>query len=72
MNKKFLFKIKRDGVEVAKNLKLSNLKKFKEEVSEMKKGSECGVSFLDHDDVRVGDILECYEVEETTKKAKKN
>lgn len=71
MNKKFLFKIKRDGVEVAKDLKLSNLKKFKEEVSEMKKGSECGISFLDHDDVKVGDILECYEIEDN-KKVKKS
>lgn len=57
------------GLEVIKdNLKLSNLKKFKDEVSELKKGEECGICFFDFDDYEAGDIIEAYEIKENKKK----
>lgn len=43
---------------------LSTLKRFKDEVKEVQAGQECGMSFEKHEDMRAGDIIECYRVEE--------
>ncbi len=43
---------------------LSQLKRFKEDVKEVKSGYECGMSFENYNDIQVGDFIECYEVEE--------
>ena len=42
---------------------LANLKSFKNEVSEIKKGEECGVCFVNFDEYEVGDIIESYEIQ---------
>lgn len=42
---------------------LSQLKRFKDDVKEVKEGFECGVSFENYDDIKVGDTIECYEME---------
>ena len=44
--------------------KLSGLKRFKDDAREVEKGFECGLSFDGFNDMKVGDIIECYEVEE--------
>jgi len=44
--------------------KLSTLKRFKEEVREVKDGYECGMGFENYNDVKEGDLIECYEIEE--------
>ena len=44
--------------------KLTSLKRFKEDAREVKSGMECGVGFERFNDVRVGDVVECYQVEE--------
>jgi len=44
--------------------KLSTLKRFKDEVREVPSGQECGMAFEKYEDMRVGDIIECYRVEE--------
>ena len=44
--------------------KLSTLKRFKDEVREVRQGMECGMAFENYDDIKVGDFIECYEVEE--------
>ncbi|HFQ15732.1 MAG TPA: translation initiation factor IF-2, partial [Rhodobacteraceae bacterium] len=43
---------------------LSTLKRFKDEVREVQTGQECGMSFEKYDDLKVGDVIECFEVEE--------
>ncbi len=44
--------------------KLSTLKRFKDEVREVPAGQECGMAFEKYEDMRVGDVIECYRVEE--------
>ena len=44
--------------------KLSTLKRFKDEVREVPAGQECGMAFERYEDMRVGDVIECYRVEE--------
>lgn len=43
---------------------LSTLKRFKDEVKEVKSGQECGMAFETYQDMRAADVIECYRVEE--------
>jgi len=52
----------RDNVVVHEG-KLSTLKRFKDEVREVVAGQECGMAFEDYQDMRQGDIIECFQVE---------
>jgi translation initiation factor IF-2 len=47
--------------------KLATLKHFKDDVAEVRDGSECGMSFENYQDIQVGDVIECYEVEEVAR-----
>ena len=47
---------------------ISSLKRFKEEVKEVKNGYECGIMIEDYSDIKVNDIIEAYEVVETARK----
>ena len=42
---------------------LGQLKRFKDDVKEVKEGYECGMSFENYNDIQVGDFIECYEIE---------
>jgi len=53
----------RDNVVIHEG-KLSTLKRFKDEVKEVPSGQECGMAFEAYQDMRAGDIIECYRVEE--------
>ncbi len=53
----------RDNV-VIHSGELSNLKHHKQEVKEISEGMECGISVRDYNDLKVGDVLECFSVEE--------
>jgi translation initiation factor IF-2 len=53
----------RDNVVVHEGT-LSTLKRFKDEVREVPTGQECGMAFEKYEDMRVGDVIECYRVEE--------
>lgn len=44
--------------------KLKQLKRFKDDVQEVAQGYECGMSFERYDDIREGDIIECFDVKE--------
>ncbi len=46
---------------------LKTLKRFKEEVREVTHGYECGMAFENYDDIRVGDIIEAFEMEEVAR-----
>jgi len=43
---------------------LSQLKRFKDDAKEVKKGIECGMAFANYQDIKAGDVVECFEVEE--------
>jgi translation initiation factor IF-2 len=42
---------------------LKSLRRFKDEVKEVKENFECGMAFENYNDIRVGDIIECSEIE---------
>ena len=52
----------RDDVVVHEG-KLSTLKRFKDEVREVQSGQECGMAFENYQDMRAGDVIECFDVE---------
>jgi len=52
----------RDNVVVHEG-KLSTLKRFKDEVKEVVAGQECGMAFESYQDMRQGDVIECFQVE---------
>jgi translation initiation factor IF-2 len=52
----------RDNVVVHEG-KLSQLKRFKDDVREVVAGQECGMAFENYHDMKVGDVIECYRVE---------
>ena len=43
---------------------LSTLKRFKEDVREVREGYECGMALENYNDIQAGDVIECYTVEE--------
>ena len=43
---------------------LSTLKRFKDEVREVTQGFECGMAFENYQDIKEGDVIECFDVEE--------
>lgn len=53
----------RDNVVVHEG-KLAQLKRFKDDAKEVVAGQECGMSFENYQDMRPGDVIECYRVEE--------
>jgi translation initiation factor IF-2 len=52
----------RDNVVIHEG-KLSQLKRFKDDVREVGSGQECGMAFENYQDMRQGDVIECYRVE---------
>lgn len=60
LNRKTGIRLIRDGVVVYTG-KLSSLKRFKDDVNEVRKGYECGMSIENFNDIKVGDIIEGYE-----------
>ena len=59
--------ITRDGVEIYKG-KINSLKRFKEDAREVETGFECGIGVENYNDLKVGDIIEAYEIIELAKK----
>ena len=56
------FRLLRDGTVIHQG-ELSTLRRFKDDVKEVTNGYECGMSFVNYNDIRVGDQIECYETE---------
>jgi len=57
----------RDNV-VIRTGTINSLKRFKEEVKEVKHGYECGVMIENYSDIKTNDIIETFEVIETARK----
>jgi translation initiation factor IF-2 len=45
---------------------LSTLKRFKDDVGEVRESMECGMSFENYTDLKIGDVIECFDVKEET------
>ena len=43
---------------------VKTLRRFKDEVKEVREGTECGMGFENYNDIQEGDIMECFEVKE--------
>ncbi|OCW55891.1 translation initiation factor IF-2 [Hoeflea olei] len=56
----------RDNVVIHEG-KLKTLKRFKDEVAEVNGGQECGMAFENYEDIRAGDVIECFRVEHVTR-----
>jgi translation initiation factor IF-2 len=52
----------RDNVVVFKG-KISSLRRFKEDVSEVRNGMECGIAITNYGDIKVGDVIEAFATE---------
>ncbi|MEK6552992.1 MAG: translation initiation factor IF-2 [Bacteroidota bacterium] len=57
----------REGIAVYEG-EISSLRRFKDDVREVEKGYECGLSIANFNDIKVGDIVEAYKMIETKKK----
>ncbi len=53
----------RDNIVIHEGM-LKTLKRFKEEVKEVFEGQECGMAFENYGDLLVGDVIECFEIQE--------
>lgn len=51
----------RDNVVIHEGM-LKTLKRFKDEVDEVKQGTECGMAFENYEDIRVDDVIECFDL----------
>ena len=66
MDRKGHARVIRDGI-VAYDSEVSSLKRFKDDVKEVREGFECGIGIKNFNDVKVGDLIECYTVEEVAR-----
>jgi len=57
-------RVVRDNAVVAENLPVSSLRRFKDDVTEVRDGFECGLTLGSFGDLKVGDIVETYEMRE--------
>ena len=56
----------RDGI-VTYEGELSSLKRFKDDAKEVREGFECGIGIANFNDIKVGDVIECFKVEEVAR-----
>ena len=53
-------RVTRNGIVVEKDRRLEQLKRFKDDAKEVRAGNECGMKIVGYDDIKAGDVLECY------------
>jgi translation initiation factor IF-2 len=54
----------RDSAVVADNLAVDSLKRFKDDATEVREGYECGIGLGSYNDIRIGDVIEVFEIKE--------
>jgi len=57
-----LARVVRDGAVVRDNCKFDSLRRFKDDVKEVRTGMECGIRLVGFDDIKVGDMIETFEI----------
>ncbi len=60
VNRDALIRVTRNGVVIEHDRKLSQLKRVKDDAKEVRSGLECGMKIDGYDDIKEGDVLECY------------
>jgi translation initiation factor IF-2 len=58
----------RDGSVVADNLSIATLRRFKDDVTEVREGFECGINLGTYQDLKSDDIIETFEMREIPRK----
>jgi translation initiation factor IF-2 len=66
IDRKARARVVRGGI-VAYDGEFSSLKRFKDDVREVREGFECGIGVANFNDIKVGDVIECYRVEEVAR-----
>jgi translation initiation factor IF-2 len=59
----------RDGAVVADNISIAGLRRFKDDVTEVREGFECGINLGNFQDIKVDDVIETFEMREKPRKA---
>jgi translation initiation factor IF-2 len=62
VNKNAKVRLIRDNVVIRNDLSVESLKRFKDDVREVKAGMECGIKIAKFDDIKVDDVFEFYEI----------
>ncbi|MFN2318194.1 MAG: translation initiation factor IF-2, partial [Dermatophilaceae bacterium] len=57
-------RITRNGVVVAENVEIAGLRRFKDDVTEVREGFECGINLGSYNDLQLGDLIATYEMRE--------
>ena len=70
VSRNHLARLIRDGVVIREGCKLSSLRRFKDDVREVRSGMECGIRLEDFEDVKSGDVIESYEIIDVPRKLK--
>ncbi len=60
-------RIVRDGIVIHEG-KISSLKRFKDDAKEVQQGYECGIGIENYNDIKEGDVIECFQMEEVERK----
>ncbi len=66
INRQARIRVIRDGVEVYDGT-IGSLRRFKDDVKEVREGFECGIGVENFNDLKLGDVLECYRTEEVAR-----
>jgi translation initiation factor IF-2 len=61
-------RVTRNDVVIESDRRLEQLKRFKDDVKEVRNGQECGMKIDGYNDIKVGDVLECYRKLEVARK----
>ena len=61
-------RVTRDGIVIEKDRRLEQLKRFKDDAKEVRSGNECGMKIVGYDDIKEGDVLECYRTTTVSRK----
>lgn len=57
-------RITRNGVVVSENVEIAGLRRFKDDVTEVREGFECGINLGSYNDLQLGDLIATYEMRE--------
>ncbi|MBC7834476.1 MAG: translation initiation factor IF-2, partial [Phycisphaerales bacterium] len=63
-----MIRVTRNGVIIENGRVLEQLKRFKDDAKEVRMGNECGMKIVGYDDIKEGDVLECYKQVEVARK----
>ncbi len=61
-------RLERDGVVITDNREVESLKRVKDDAKEVRAGTECGIRLKGFDDLKPGDVVVCYSVQEVARK----